>query len=249
MTKRIVLIYLVFVSMGLSQSLSYVLEKHIETIGGSVRLKAINASVTEWTDTQLQVPLKLVTYVTKGQKVRIEMASPSLLIIFAYNGTVGWKRAIVPGVENRPVMPLTDSETKTLVEEAQIGKPDLLLNYPKIASNVTLIGRKDIEGRDAYALLVVGADGKGITRYIDSSSFEEIEDEWKELATGSVFKRTSEDFRRVDGVMTPFHMKLYKDGKLIVNKLVTKVTFPPILADSLFERPAATPNQSTDPTP
>jgi hypothetical protein len=47
----------------------------------------------------------------------------------------------------------------------------------------------------------------------------------------------NEDFRSVDGVMTPFHKIAFKDNLQFMDMKMTKVTFLPTIDDKVFEKP------------
>ena len=124
-----------------------------------------------------------------------------------------------------------------MAQDSRFTLSDSLLEYKKNGSHLKVLGHEVMLGHDTLAIEVSYEGVAPITRYIDTASYLEIAEVRKDLTSGLPYKVVNEDFRRIDGVTTPFHKVAYKNGELVTDKRVTKITFLATLDDSLFEKP------------
>ena len=236
--KRIAFLFGFFAcASAFSQSIEEVLARHLEAAGGAERLKTVRASITESVITLDGKAMPCVEHAKSGQKLRMEMTFPTVTVIMCYNGTSGWKRVVMANGEKRPVLPLSEKEDRDMAQDSRFTLSDSLLEYKKNGSHLKVLGHEVMLGHDTLAIEVSYEGVAPITRYIDTASYLEIAEVRKDLTSGLPYKVVNEDFRRIDGVTTPFHKVAYKNGELVTDKRVTKITFLATLDDSLFEKP------------
>jgi len=236
--KRFVFLFGLFGCVSaFSQSIEEVLARHLEAAGGAERLKAVRASITESVITNDVAARPCIEYAKSGQKLRIEMTFPTGTVIFCYNGTSGWKRAVMPNGEKREVVPLSEREARDMAQDSRFTLSDSLLEYRKHMDHLKGLGHEEIAGHDAFAIEVSDEGVPPIKKYIDTKTYLEIAEDTQDSPNSLPYRVVKEDFRSVDGVTTPFHIMSYKNGRLVIDKKIGKITFLPTLDDRIFETP------------
>ena len=219
------------------QSADGIAARHLAAVGGLDRLVAIRASITETIKTLDGKQSTCVYYLKRPNKVGMEMAYPAVAAVMAYNGVVGWKQAIMSNGERRPPSPITESETRHIIEDFEGSFADSLLDYEKGHVQLRLAGRESVLGSDAYILEITRQDGATERRFIDIKSYMEVATSHRDAGSGVLYKMIRDDFRRSGGIMVPFHEVLYRDGKVFMETTCTKVRFLSSMDDSVFEKP------------
>ena len=129
-------------------------------------------------------------------------------LVQAYNGTSGWK--IFPLYGRKDPEKMSADESKSLVEEAEIGGP--LENWKAEGKTVTYLGTEDVDGTAAHKLRVVQKNGDISYVYLDPEYFLEIRviDQRTEQGAQVEVETDLGDYEKVNGVYFPFSIEVGK---------------------------------------
>ena len=213
--------------------------KNLEAKGGAAALSAIQTIRFEGRllANQGQLELKFTQTKKRSGKIRSDAVLQSMNLIQAYNGTSGWK--IFPIYGRKDPEKMSADESKSLIEEAEIGGP--LEDWKAQGKTVTYIGTEDVEGTAAHKLKVVRKNGDISYVYLDPEYFLEIRVIDQRLEQGAKVEIETDlgDYEKVNGVYFPFSLEAGSKGssdkqKTIVEKGEANIP----VDDSIFEFPA-----------
>jgi hypothetical protein len=214
-------------------------EKNIEAKGGAAALAAIQTIRFEGRllINQGQVELKYTETKKRPGKARTDAVLQGMNLVQAYNGSSGWK--IFPIFGRKDPEKMSADESKSLIEEAEIGGP--LENWKADGKTVTYLGTEDVEGTAAHKLKVVRKNGDTSYVYLDPDYFLEIRviDQRTEQGARVEVETELGDYEKVNGVYFPFSIEAGNKGsndkqKTILEKGEANVP----VDDATFEFPA-----------
>ena len=212
--------------------------KNLEAKGGAAALEAIKTVRFEGRllANQGQLELKFSETKERPGKVRTDAILQGMTLVNAYNGTSGWK--IFPIYGRKDPEKMSTDESKSLVEEAEIGGP--LENWKAQSKTITYLGTEDVEGTPAHKLQVVRKNGDVSYVYLDPDHFLEIRVISRRLEQGAQVEVETDlgDYEKVNGVYFPFSIEAGSKGstdkqKTIIEKGEANVP----VDDSIFEFP------------
>ena len=213
--------------------------KNLEAKGGAAALSAIRTIRFEGRllANQGQLELKFTETKKRPGKIRSDAVLQSMNLIQAYNGTSGWK--IFPIYGRKDPEKMSADESKSLIEEAEIGGP--LEDWKAQGKTVAYLGTEDVEGTAAHKLKVVRKNGDISYVYLDPEYFLEIRVIDQRLEQGAKVEIETDlgDYEKVNGVYFPFSLEAGSKGssdkqKTIVEKGEANIP----VDDSIFEFPA-----------
>jgi hypothetical protein len=168
--------------------------------------------------------------------VRTDAVLQGMNLIQAYNGSNGWK--VFPIYGRKDPEKMSADESKSLVEEAEIGGP--LENWKEQGKTVTYLGTEDVDGTPAHKLKVVRKNGDVSYVYLDPDYFLEIRVLDQRMEQGAQVEVESDlgDYEKIAGVYFPFSVELGNKGssnkqKIIIEKGEANIP----VDDSIFEFP------------
>ena len=133
---------------------------------------------------------------------------------------------------------MSTDESKSLVEEAEIGGP--LEDWKAQGKTITYLGTEDVEGTPAHKLQVVRKNGDVSYVYLDPDYFLEIRIIDRRLEQGAQVEVETDlgDYEKVNGVYFPFSIEAGSKGsndkqKTIIEKGEANIP----VDDSIFEFP------------
>jgi hypothetical protein len=212
--------------------------KNLEAKGGGAALEAIKTIRFEGRllVNQGQLELKYTETKKRPGKVRTDAVLQGMNLVQAYNGTSGWK--IFPLYGRKDPEKMSGDESKSLVEEAEIGGP--LENWKAAGKTVTYLGTEDVEGTAAHKLRVMQKNGDISYVYLDPDYFLEIRviDQRTEQGAQVEVETDLGDYEKVNGVYFPFSIEAGSKGstdkqKTIIEKAEANVP----VDDAIFEFP------------
>ena len=212
--------------------------KNLEAKGGAAALEAIKTVRFEGRllANQGQLELKFSETKERPGKVRTDAILQGMTLVNAYNGASGWK--IFPIYGRKDPEKMSADESKSLVEEAEIGGP--LENWKAQGKTITYLGTEDVEGTPAHKLQVVRKNGDVSYVYLDPDHFLEIRVISRRLEQGAQVEIETDlgDYEKVNGVYFPFSQESGSKGstdkqKTIIEKGEANVP----VDDSIFEFP------------
>lgn len=213
--------------------------KNLEAKGGAAALEAIKTIRFEGRLIANQGQLELKYSETKKRpgKVRTDSVLQGMNLVQAYNATSGWK--IFPIYGRKDPEKMSGDESKSLVEEAEIGGP--LENWETQGKSVTYLGTEDVEGTAAHKLKVVRKNGDVSYVYLDPDYFLEIRTIDQRVEQGAQVEVETDlgDYEKVNGVYFPFSIEAGSKGSTDKQKIIIEKGEANIpVDDSIFEFPA-----------
>jgi outer membrane lipoprotein-sorting protein len=240
--KRLVVVWTIglfllgiLASPGISQNAKDILNKMIEAQGGKAALEKIKDTTMTGTMEIIQFGMSgsLSIYYKEPDKVRMDMEFMGMVMTQAFDGENGWGVNPQTGaVEDMP-----EDQAKEMKRMA-MGNAALL--YPeKYGISYTYKRKETMEGKDYFVLEQAFEDGHTATMYIDADTY--LVYKTKEMSTNMAgVQAESEafygDYKKVDGVMMPYSMRIVQGGEEAMTMTITDVSFNTGLEDSFFKK-------------
>ncbi len=226
---------------GPTPSVDELVAKNLEAKGGLAALDAIKSIRFEGRLIANQGQLELKYSETKRRpgEVRTDAVLQGMNLVQAYNGTSGWK--IFPLYGRKDPEKMSADESKSLVEEAEIGGP--LENWKAQGKTVTYLGTEDVEGTAAHKLKVVRKNGDVSYVYLDPDYFLEIRVIDQRVEQGAQLEVETDlgDYEKINGVYFPFSVETGNKGSTDKQKIVIEKGEANVpVDDSIFEFPTKT---------
>jgi hypothetical protein len=221
-----------------SPTVDELVAKNIQAKGGQAALDAIKTIRFEGRllANQGQLELKYTETKKRPGKVRTDAVLQGMNLVNAYDGTSGWK--IFPLFGRKDPEQMSADESKSLVEEAEIGGP--LDNWQAQGKKIEYLGTEDVEGTAAHKLQVTRKNGDVSYVYLDPDYFLEIRVVDRRIEQGAQVEVETDlgDYEKVNGVYFPFSSETGNKGasdkqKIIVEKAEANIP----LEDSTFAFP------------
>lgn len=220
-------------SQGFGQKATDILEKYIEALGGRKLLSSIKDTKMTGTLNIVMVGMSgsLTIYHKEPNMMRMDMEVGGMVMTTAYDGeTAWWTNPQTGATEELPA----DQEDEII--RMAYGN-DILLNPDKHGVTYTLKESENIEGKDYFVLVQTFSDGYAQTMYIDSKTYLP----YKTVATVNQMGVEAEsetflsDYRKIDGMMVSFSMRIFYDGQEAMTMTFTEVKYNTGVEDSLFK--------------
>jgi hypothetical protein len=215
------------------------ISKNLEAKGGATALAAIKSLRFEGRVlvNQGQIELKFSEVKERPGKARTDATLQGMALVQAYDGANGWK--IYPFQGRKDPAKMSADESKSLIEEAEIGGP--LENWKADGKTVTYLGTEDVDGTAAHKLKLVRKNGDVSYIYLDPDYFLEIRilDQRMEQGARVEVETDLGDYEKVNGIYFPFSIESGSKGstdkqKIIIEKAAANVP----VDESIFAFPA-----------
>jgi hypothetical protein len=182
-----------------------IVSRHIDAHGGAARWEGIESlkmtgTMTSWSK---KAPFTLIK--VRDGRYHLDGVQDEQKLVIAHDGSTIWwdNRMLQEGAQK-----VRGADVPVILRETDFPTP--FFDYAKKQHEVSLLGLKPIEGREALALEVKRADGLSETWYLDPQTYLEIARD----SPGSDFGRPVpqqtfyEDFRTVPGagIVLPFRI-------------------------------------------
>ncbi len=222
-----------------SQTVDEIVAKHIEAIGGTVRLSAINSRKAEAIISGLEGEgdIKASIYVQRPRKMRMEYSFPEALVIMAYDGETAWSQAVLPNGQKKPPAILSPEKTLEMSGDCDEAFDDTLNNFRAKGHQIRLVGRPRVDGHEAFELELMLKDGRKEKRFIDVHSYLEIKRTKVDPKTNAVYEASFGAFRTWNGVTEPTKIEVRRDGKPVIATTIVSVEIGHPIESALFEMP------------
>jgi hypothetical protein len=210
---------------------------HIAARGGAERLHALQSMRA----TGLAIGsggrvAPVVREIERPGRIRLEFTYQGLSGVYAHDGEVGWQVAPLEGRFDPE--PLPAAVAAPSVDQLDIEGP--LLDWRAKGHQVTLVGRAEVGGRDAYELEVRLAGGALRRDFIDAESWMLVRTD-VERVVGSRRLRletTFSDFRAVGGLVYPHVIETRAQGRPRSLRVeVETIELDPEIDDARFRFP------------
>jgi hypothetical protein len=220
-----------------AQTVDQIIARNLAARGGVERLHAMQTQrlvgrIAFGSDSAMP----FVTEIKRPGKMRNEIVMQGKTVVQTTGGASGW--TVNPLSGSSEARPLSQDELRNMAGGADLEGP--LLNYAVKGNRVELIGRVQVEGKDAWKLRVTLADGDVRYDYVDAESY--LETKWegtvrnngREIGVESWFR----DYRPVNGVMISWLIDSDTPGTAYTQKIVfDSVTVDQPIDDTRFGRP------------
>jgi hypothetical protein len=136
---------------------------------------------------------------------------------------------------NAEPVDMPEADALNFIRDAPIGGH---LLYPtQEGKTITLLGKTDLGGREAYHLRIDLPDGQVIQSFLDTETFAEIRQILVNNVTGKEEITDFSDFRTVDGFRTAFKSQLTVDGQIVHRVNMHEMQTDAGVMTWMFERP------------
>lgn len=184
----------------------------------------------------MQAPFTL--QLKRPRKMRLEFLFDGQMVAQAYDGKAGWKRQPYLGRGGYALM--TAEELETAAGQAELDGP--LIDYEAKGHRVELVGREQVQGREAFKLAVTLATGVVRHLYLDAETFLEVKVDGTRRLRGRDRKLETffRDYKAVRGLLLPHSLETQVEGAPNPQKLVIeRVELNPDVGDALFAPPSS----------
>lgn len=214
-----------------------IVARNIAARGGAEKLKSLQTVEMTGTATLQGTAVTMKLFEKRPRMMRQELAINGTTIVQAYDGTTAWVVNPMFGSDEPHVLP--PAQTATMRDQADF--EGTLTDYKAKGYSVELVGKEQIDGKDAYHLRVTRQQGSPPQDYyLDAETGRDlrvsttVQDPSGQPA---VIRTDLSDYRQVDGVTVPFKMVQSVNGRTLSEMTVEKVQFNLPIADSLFRMP------------
>lgn len=237
--KKILLSLLAVMVLGgflRTQTLDEVLAKNYQARGGLEKLKALAgwklSGKMVVTAQGLELPVAI--WQQPPDKMRVETAFEGKKIVQAFDGKKAWW--IMPFLsEDAQAMP--PEQAKQFQEQAMFEDP--LVVYGEKGYQLELLGSVELDGKPAFKLRRVKADGREIFYFLDAASGLVLKSSLR-MKTGdgeSLAEILYGDQRPVNGLMMPFAVENRLNGQPQMRMAFDEIEINPVMGNALFAMP------------
>ncbi len=220
-----------------AQSVDDILAKNADAKGGLAKMKAVNTMrATGKVTIGPGMDAPIVLEQRRPKMVRVEVTVQGLIIIQAYDGTVGWMLNPMGGRKDPEAMP--SEMVKNMEEQADMDGP--LVDYKEKGNKVELLGKEKAEGADCYKVKVTLKSGDTRTYFIDAENYLEVKVESKTSVRGTDVEGDTiiGAWKDVSGMMMPFSIDSGQKGAPSRQKItLEKIEVNPEIDSARFKMP------------
>jgi outer membrane lipoprotein-sorting protein len=213
-----------------------IVQKHVEAIGGMVKLNAIQTLVVSGKASILgQTEVPLTIQVKRPNMLRLAMKFQGSEIVQAFDGVTAWTRNPLIGAEAKA----SSEEDTRAAEESSDFIGGNLVDYKSKGNMVELVGKEEIAGVAVYKLKITKKNGSVEYDYLDAKSFLPIKTEGRRRQLGQevLYESKIADYKPVEGVLMPFRLTQLVNGRLAMEITVEKMEANVPLDETVFKMP------------
>lgn len=216
-----------------AQTADEIVAKHIDAIGGADAWHKVNTIKLEGTLSVqqgggLQIPLTITQLHNKGMRVDFSVMGQNAYQIMT--PTAGW--AYLPFQGQTKAEPSTADQVKAGADE--LDAQGLLLDYKAKGHTVTLLGKEDVDGVEAYKLQIALKSGSTETLFVDPKTYYVLKIISKQTVNGQEVEQAvgMTNYKKLpEGIVVPMNMTRpegeFAISKVTVNGPVDEAIFKP----------------------
>ncbi len=178
---------------------------------------------------QGELEFQVTVYIKLPDKLKQIASAKDREMMTVLNGDKGWLKS------GDSVRELPGEVIRSLKEQIQNGEDFIFLNATKSNYQFKYVGTGALNETRAHVIQMVDPDGSETKLYLDIKSYHLIKIAYQEAE--EQIETLFSDYRRLGGIMTPFRLKEYRDGKLVSETQIEETKFNSGLSDELFKRP------------
>ncbi len=223
-----------FATVGaFAQSVDEIVDKHIAALGGADKLKGVKTLVMEQSISVQGMDIPSKTTLVLGKASRSESTVMGNSMIQVVDGSSGWmvRPAMMGGTGDPEDMPADQLKQ-------QMGQLDVfpLLGYKEKGTQLELVGKEKVDGKDVYHLKVTGKDGQPYDEYIDATTY--MVSKIKRSMNGQMGEIMLSDYKETDGIKFPKTMEMEAGQMGTLTFTTEKVTVNGNVDEAIFKKPA-----------
>ena len=235
--KKLILVALAAIFVSLlsvvqAQTLDDILKEHFKAVGQDKLIAAQSFSVkAKLSQMGMEMPMEMK--IKKSGKFLITVSMQGEKMVQAFDGEKGWM--IAPWISAEPVE-LSGEQLKQAQDQANMEGE--LYNYETKGNTAQLIGKVNIDGKDAYRIKLTSSDGKSKDYFIDAQSYYIAKVKAQVSAQGQTVdvEQIMSDFKTIDGITMP--MKIETKSPMGTGTiLMEEIKFNENFDDSIFKQP------------
>jgi len=213
-----------------------IVQKHVEAIGGTSKLNAIQTLVVTGKASILgQTEAPLTIQVKRPNMLRLAINFQGREIVQAFDGVTAW--TLNPLIGGEP-MPSNEEDTRAAQESSDFIGGNLV-DYKSKGNMVELVDEEEIEGVAVYKLKITKKNGSVEYDYLEAKSFLPVKTEGKRTQLGQevLYESKIANYKSVEGVLMPFSLTQLVNGRLAMEITVEKMEANVPLDAAVFKMP------------
>lgn len=233
--KKLILIFIAVFAIAIfsnAQTLDEVLAKHFKAVGQE-KLADVNSFTVKAKVSQMGMDLPMEMKMKKPGKFRLDMDMQGQKMVQAFDGEKGWM--IAPWISPDP----QDLEGDQLKQaKSQADMEGELFNYKEKGHTVDLIGKVNVDEKEAYRIKLTSEDGNVRNYFIDAGTYLVIKVKAKISAMGQTVdvEQRMLDYKTINGITMA--MKIESDSPMgTATILLEEILFNEEIEDAIFKRP------------
>ncbi|MEZ0539681.1 outer membrane lipoprotein-sorting protein [Fibrella arboris] len=224
-----------FVTFGAyAQTVDEIVDKHVAALGGMDKLSAVKTVVTDRSLSVQGMEIPTVTTVVVGKAMRSESTVMGNSMVQVVNGSTGWMiRPAMMGGTGDP-----EDMDAAMVKQSisQLYPFGTLVGYKENGTKVELVGKEQVDKKDAYHLKVTSKEGQPYDLYLDGTTY--LVSKIKGNTNGQESEIMLSDYKEVNGVKFPNTMEIIGGQMGSITFNTNKVTVNGPVDEAIFKKPA-----------
>jgi len=228
------IISLCFSTIANAQSVDEIIAKHIKAHGGAGKWDAITSMKINGRFTAFSDEYDFYAVKTNSGAYFSDLQIGQHKVKEAFNGTTGW--TIDPWHDFVFPRELNKSEINVFFQKAEFFTP--FYKYKERGFKVELLGKKNLEGVDTYAIKLTRPNDFIETWYLDVTTYLEYkcESKWVDFASQLSAESFFDDFRTIEGLVIPFYTERMFGQRDHIT-VIGNIEFNTIIDENIFKMP------------
>jgi hypothetical protein len=193
----------------------------VTAIGGAKKLGKVKDIAMHMTSNMQGMTISIDTYQKAPNKILVEVSM----------GEMKLQKQVYDGVRGRTVSPMQGEDKELQGKELEEMKYQSLMfpeiNYPGYGMKTELLGMEQVNGKDAYKLVITYPNGNTDTDYFDVVSGLRVR------SIGQSGVKDLADYKAVDGILFP-HSMSQEMGPQSMKLTVTSIAINSKIKDEMF---------------
>ena len=226
-------IIIALVNVAKAQTLNEVLDKHFKAVGQE-KMMAVNSFYIKAKVSQMGMEMPMEMKIKKSGMFLVSIEMQGQKMIQAFDGQKGWM--IAPWVGPDPQELAGDQLAQA---KQQVNMEGELYNYEKKGSTAELMGKVNVDGKEAYRIKLSSSDGNSKDYFIDAQTYYVSKVKTKVSAQGQTVdvEQIMSDNKTIDGITMPMKIESKSPmGTALI--LMEEIKFNENFDDAIFKQPA-----------
>ena len=238
MTRRIVSIgaaavmLLVGGHVASAQTVEEIVDKNLQAKGGLTKMRAMQ-TVKQTSRISMQGMDATLTMIGKRPNLmRQEILIQGQTVVMAFDGVAPWM--VNPLLGSTSAVVVTGPQSEMIRDQSDFdGSP--LVNYKEKGGRLELVGTEALETAKVFHLKLTNKNGQAQHIYIDTGTY--LDAKMVSESPMGMVEQELMDYRDVEGIKVPFHIRVKNNGVIQTEIKVDKVEFNVKVDDVMFRVP------------